>query len=170
MGCSIHNQPRATPELTGDLAQAWLPKVDEAAQGGVEDLKKLWRKVEGDESLSREEVRVVRAAIERKRHRAEEAGEAVRPDERCRPAACRRPAGRERRAAGRAELAGRVQRRLTLLTSPGPARQAGPRHALWRPHMTTAPVRDAHPISIWHAAHAADARRPRSLLDPPGSV
>ncbi|WP_432008812.1 AAA family ATPase [Streptomyces bacillaris] len=66
MGCSIHNQPKATPELTGDLAQAWLPKVDDAAKDGVEELKKLWRTVEGDESLSREEVRVVRAAIERK--------------------------------------------------------------------------------------------------------
>ncbi|WP_432008811.1 PD-(D/E)XK nuclease family protein [Streptomyces bacillaris] len=29
--------------------------------------------------------------------------------------------------------------------------------------MTTAPVRDARTVSIWDAAHAADARRPRSL-------
>ncbi|MEU7583810.1 AAA family ATPase [Streptomyces sp. NPDC041068] len=65
MGCSIHNQPKPTPELTGDLAQAWIPKVQEAAEEGVEDLKKLWRDVEADEDLSRDEVLVVRSAIER---------------------------------------------------------------------------------------------------------
>ncbi|MEU5434517.1 AAA family ATPase [Streptomyces sp. NPDC020719] len=66
MGCTIHNQPRATPELTGDLAQVWLPKVLEAAKGGVDGLKKLWKDVEADPDLSRDEVRVVRADIERK--------------------------------------------------------------------------------------------------------
>ncbi|MFZ3493114.1 AAA family ATPase [Streptomyces sp. 5.8] len=66
MGCEIHNQPRATPELTGDLAQAWLPKVDKAAVAGVAELKKLWKQVEADETLSREEVLVVRASIEHK--------------------------------------------------------------------------------------------------------
>ncbi|MEU5683573.1 AAA family ATPase [Streptomyces venezuelae] len=65
MGCSIHNQPKPTPELTGDLAQAWMPKVHEAAAQGVEELKKLWRQVEADEGLDRDEVLVVRAAIER---------------------------------------------------------------------------------------------------------
>ncbi|UQA93680.1 AAA family ATPase [Streptomyces halobius] len=66
MGCAIHTQPQATPELTGDLAQAWMPKVKEAAKGGVDGLKKLWREVEADEELTREEIRVVRADIERK--------------------------------------------------------------------------------------------------------
>ncbi|MFD3667204.1 AAA family ATPase [Streptomyces sp. NPDC058672] len=66
MGCSIHNQPKVSPELTGDLAQVWLPKVDKAAERGVDDLKKLWREVEADKDLSRDEVLVVRAAIERK--------------------------------------------------------------------------------------------------------
>lgn len=66
MGCSIHNQPKAAPELAGDLAQLWLPKVHKAAEQGVDGLKKLWRQVEADEDLSRDEVLVVRAAIERK--------------------------------------------------------------------------------------------------------
>lgn len=66
MGCSIHNQPKVAPELTGDLAQLWLPKVHEAAEQGVEGLKKLWREVEADDDLSRDEVLVVRAAIEHK--------------------------------------------------------------------------------------------------------
>ncbi|WP_327303022.1 AAA family ATPase [Streptomyces sp. NBC_01298] len=66
MGCAIHNQPRATPELTGDLAQAWLPKVNEAAAAGVGELKKLWKQIEGNENLSREEVLVIRASIEQK--------------------------------------------------------------------------------------------------------
>jgi hypothetical protein len=66
MGCSIHNQPKAAPELTGDLAQLWLPKVHKAAVQGVDGLKKLWREVEADEDLSRDEVHVVRAAIERR--------------------------------------------------------------------------------------------------------
>ncbi|MFD7338483.1 LAGLIDADG family homing endonuclease [Streptomyces violascens] len=66
MGCTIHNQPKPTPELTGDLAQVWLPKVLEAAKGGVDGLKKLWRDVEASEDLSHDEVRVVRADIERK--------------------------------------------------------------------------------------------------------
>ncbi|MFG2143692.1 AAA family ATPase [Streptomyces sp. NPDC048696] len=66
MGCSIHNQPRATPELTGDLAQAWMPKVQAAAAQGVEALQKLWLSVAKDQSLAREEVLVVRADIERK--------------------------------------------------------------------------------------------------------
>ncbi|MEV0445906.1 AAA family ATPase [Streptomyces spectabilis] len=65
MGCSIHNQPQPTPELTGDLAQVWMPKVHEAARHGVEKLKALWRDVEADEDLSRDEVLVVRSAIER---------------------------------------------------------------------------------------------------------
>ncbi|MCY0931147.1 AAA family ATPase [Streptomyces sp. H27-H1] len=66
MGCAIHNQPKATPELTGDLAQAWLPKVENAAKRGVDELKKLWKQVEADKSLSRDEVLVVRASIEHK--------------------------------------------------------------------------------------------------------
>ncbi|WP_369387265.1 AAA family ATPase [Streptomyces sp. CG1] len=65
MGCSVHTQPRATPELTGDLAQRWLPKVQNAAKGGLDELKKLWTEASADEELSREEIRVVRAAIER---------------------------------------------------------------------------------------------------------
>lgn len=65
MGCSIHNQPKVAPELTGDLAQQWMPKVHKAAEQGVDGLKKLWRQVESDEDLSRNEVLVVRAAIER---------------------------------------------------------------------------------------------------------
>ncbi|MEV0370638.1 LAGLIDADG family homing endonuclease [Streptomyces sp. NPDC050636] len=66
MGCSIHTQPRATPELTGDLAQVWLPKVTAAAKDGVDGLKQLWREVEADKDLSHEEIRVVRADIERR--------------------------------------------------------------------------------------------------------
>lgn len=65
MGCSVHTQPRVTPELTGDLAQRWLPKVQNAAKGGLDELKKLWTEASADEELSREEIRVVRAAIER---------------------------------------------------------------------------------------------------------
>jgi hypothetical protein len=65
MGCSVHTQPSVTPELTGDLAQRWLPKVKHAAKGGLEELKKLWTEASADEELSREEIRVVRAAIER---------------------------------------------------------------------------------------------------------
>ncbi|MDF2269402.1 hypothetical protein P2Q00_28760 [Streptomyces coacervatus] len=42
-----------------------MPKVHKAAEQGVDGLKKLWRQVESDENLSRNEVLVVRAAIER---------------------------------------------------------------------------------------------------------
>ncbi|WP_245238409.1 LAGLIDADG family homing endonuclease [Streptomyces roseochromogenus] len=65
MGCSVRTQPRVTPELTGDLAQRWLPKVENASKGGLDELKKLWTEASADEELSREEIRVVRAAIER---------------------------------------------------------------------------------------------------------
>lgn len=65
MGCSVHTQPRVAPELTGDLAQRWLPRVKEAAKDGLDELKKLWTEAAEDKALSREELRVVRAAIER---------------------------------------------------------------------------------------------------------
>lgn len=65
MGCSVHTQPRVTPELTGDLAQQWMPKVKKAAKEGLDELKKLWTEASSDGDLSREEIRVVRAAIER---------------------------------------------------------------------------------------------------------
>ncbi|MFJ2738510.1 hypothetical protein ACIO3O_02475 [Streptomyces sp. NPDC087440] len=48
MGCTSHVQPEAAPKLTGDLAEAWLPKVDEAAKSGVDGLKKLWFEVEAE--------------------------------------------------------------------------------------------------------------------------
>ncbi|MFE1559009.1 hypothetical protein ACFW6V_28995 [Streptomyces sp. NPDC058734] len=66
MGCSIHTQPRPAPELAGDLGMVWLPKVKKAAESGVEALGELWKKAATDEELSRDELRVVRAAIEAK--------------------------------------------------------------------------------------------------------
>ncbi|MGP3685839.1 AAA family ATPase [Streptomyces sp. IBSNAI002] len=66
MGCAIHNQPKATPELTGDLAQVWEPKVKAAAEAGVETLKKLWWDAEKESGLDREELAIIRNAIERK--------------------------------------------------------------------------------------------------------
>ncbi|MGD3109525.1 hypothetical protein [Streptomyces sp. YGL11-2] len=66
MGCSAHSQPGVVaPELTGDLAQRWVPRVQRAAKDGLEALKKLWTEAAADERLSREELRVVRAMIER---------------------------------------------------------------------------------------------------------
>ncbi|MFF0742125.1 hypothetical protein ACFYVL_17180 [Streptomyces sp. NPDC004111] len=66
MGCASHVAPHATPELTGDLAEAWLPQVEESAKAGLDGLKKLWFAVESDQELARDEVIVVRAAIEKK--------------------------------------------------------------------------------------------------------
>ncbi|WP_424216976.1 AAA family ATPase (plasmid) [Streptomyces sp. BI20] len=65
MGCTVHTQPAATPELTGDLAQAWQPRVDAAAKQGVDALKRLWVVAEKDRALDRENLVIVRSAIER---------------------------------------------------------------------------------------------------------
>ncbi|WP_116211660.1 AAA family ATPase [Streptomyces olivoreticuli] len=66
LGCTPHTQPRQAPELAGDLTQPWLRKVEETAEkGGVEGLKKLWPKVGAAKNLSRDEINVIRSAIER---------------------------------------------------------------------------------------------------------
>ncbi|MEV4741777.1 AAA family ATPase [Streptomyces sp. NPDC049555] len=66
LGCAPHTQPRQAPELTGDLAQRWLKRVDEAAEKqGREGLQKLWKQVGASKELSHDEVKVVQAAIER---------------------------------------------------------------------------------------------------------
>ncbi|MFC4512270.1 AAA family ATPase [Streptomyces ehimensis] len=66
LGCTPHTQPHQAPELAGDLTQPWLRKVEKTAkEDGVEGLKKLWPKVGATKGLSRDEINVIRSAIER---------------------------------------------------------------------------------------------------------
>ncbi|CAM5313758.1 AAA family ATPase [Streptomyces abikoensis] len=66
MGCQQHAEPQPTPQLIGDLAQPWLKKVEKTAkEAGIDGLQKLWKIVSKDESLNRDEINVIRAAMER---------------------------------------------------------------------------------------------------------
>ncbi|MEU5428523.1 AAA family ATPase [Streptomyces sp. NPDC020799] len=66
MGCKQHAEPQPTPQLVGDLAQPLIEKVEKTSkEEGLVGLKKLWKTVGEDESLSRDEITAIRAAMER---------------------------------------------------------------------------------------------------------
>ncbi|MHA7956356.1 DEAD/DEAH box helicase family protein [Streptomyces sp. L500] len=61
-----HNDLPQTPPLAGDLAQSWIRKVEEIAnRDGLDGLTAVWQEAVADKDLTRDEVGVVRVAIER---------------------------------------------------------------------------------------------------------